>query len=871
MNHGDILNGAIWTDGPVGQVGKIISNNQTITKLPVLTETLSGENTITFPQDNTLTLDGSNTCVNYALHNSEHLVIGDRQMGSGNSLEFDTGVILESDSYHAIASLPSYALDFDGVDDTVGLAPYDGFLPSSDFTIEFWIYLRDLVSDQMIYYQGIDGMGGNVSIYTKTIDYGNFDGHTLTLAISGDSGFVEIPAQIGSSVGGVIQPGSPPFYQDQWIHYSASFDSNAQFVTIKINDQFSNFENAMLKTPTFNGPAFLGSNQSTTEFFNGLIASFRIWDKHLISEDKIQQAINNNFIAQEPGLRVYYPFYENSGTQLHDISGLNDGIIYNPNNDPDTWVSGVPGGAIDSFSNTQTITYDPQPIMYVDINASGGNNGSDWANAFNHLSDAIAAIGIGGEIQMAEGLYQQAANTIISGYTNVTHYIDNPLTIKGGFPSGGGLQHSSNPTVLDGSGIYPMFFLDDTIYLEGLTIQNTFAANSAIFANAELVLRDVRIINNIGTSSSNDALNATGAVIKGTDITLINTEVSGNQNKGVNGGAIYGSNINLINSTVSNNVLNGRQFFVQQGNAQRYIKYGYGGGIFANGNVSLINSQVQSNTINVSLTAGDVTTGDLVFIAQGGGINASGTVFMVNSMVNTNLLTPDGFQTFLEGGGIHAGQLDIKNSVLWQNDSGNSNTEDDFNHLSALLTAENSLITLMNPVGNNNIDATVIDFDPMFTNDFRLAVGSILIDAGDNSFLPTDVYDLDQNGEFNEPHPIDLDDKVRISGNSVDIGAYEFQQNYYVSGQLTGLFDGNSLVLQNNNTDELPLTDNGAFAFAMPVDVGAKYIVSIFQAPTNPIQPCTINNSDGTITDHDIIDVVVICEAGNDLIFRNGF
>jgi hypothetical protein len=91
-----------------------------------------------------------------------------------------------------------------------------------------------------------------------------------------------------------------------------------------------------------------------------------------------------------------------------------------------------------------------------------------------------------------------------------------------------------------------------------------------------------------------------------------------------------------------------------------------------------------------------------------------------------------------------------------------------------------------------------------------------------------------------------------------------------VAGQLTGLLTGNEITVQNNS-DQLTLTANGAFAFAQPLNVGDKYTVNILAEPNDPIQPCTVTNETGTITNQDITNVLVSCEAGDDLIFRDGF
>jgi hypothetical protein len=89
-------------------------------------------------------------------------------------------------------------------------------------------------------------------------------------------------------------------------------------------------------------------------------------------------------------------------------------------------------------------------------------------------------------------------------------------------------------------------------------------------------------------------------------------------------------------------------------------------------------------------------------------------------------------------------------------------------------------------LGDGNIDA-----DPVFADaengDYRLMPGSPCIDAADNEAVPADEFDLDEDGDTEEPIPFDLDGNPRFvddpgtedTGHGeppiVDMGAYEFQ------------------------------------------------------------------------------------------------
>jgi len=88
--------------------------------------------------------------------------------------------------------------------------------------------------------------------------------------------------------------------------------------------------------------------------------------------------------------------------------------------------------------------------------------------------------------------------------------------------------------------------------------------------------------------------------------------------------------------------------------------------------------------------------------------------------------------------------------------------------------------------GGGNIDA-----DPLFVDitggDYHLLSGSPCIDIADNTAVPADEYDLDDDEDTEEPVPFDLDGQPRFVDDAgkpdygygetpiVDIGAYEYQ------------------------------------------------------------------------------------------------
>ena len=82
--------------------------------------------------------------------------------------------------------------------------------------------------------------------------------------------------------------------------------------------------------------------------------------------------------------------------------------------------------------------------------------------------------------------------------------------------------------------------------------------------------------------------------------------------------------------------------------------------------------------------------------------------------------------------------------------------------------------------------------------------------------------------------------------------------SYTISGTLSGLASGASVVLQDNNSDNLTLTADGNFTFATQIASGAAYSVTVLTQPTG--QLCSVANASGTATAN-VNNVTVTCGA----------
>ena len=84
------------------------------------------------------------------------------------------------------------------------------------------------------------------------------------------------------------------------------------------------------------------------------------------------------------------------------------------------------------------------------------------------------------------------------------------------------------------------------------------------------------------------------------------------------------------------------------------------------------------------------------------------------------------------------------------------------------------------------------------------------------------------------------------------------------SGTLAGMdltSAGNTITLQDNLGDNLPLNANGTFTFATSVLSGAAYSVTVSSQPPNPAQTCQVLSGTGTIGSANVTGVVVNCNT----------
>ena len=87
-------------------------------------------------------------------------------------------------------------------------------------------------------------------------------------------------------------------------------------------------------------------------------------------------------------------------------------------------------------------------------------------------------------------------------------------------------------------------------------------------------------------------------------------------------------------------------------------------------------------------------------------------------------------------------------------------------------------------------------------------------------------------------------------------GECDGDEQYSVSGVVSGLTSAGPLVIQNNGADNITLTSNTSFTFPQQDD-NTIYFVSVLTQP--PGQTCSVTNNSGTISGANVTNVQLTC------------
>lgn len=266
-----------------------------------------------------------------------------------------------------------------------------------------------------------------------------------------------------------------------------------------------------------------------------------------------------------------------------------------------------------------------------------------------------------------------------------------------------------------------------------------------------------------------------------TVVSVIDSTITRNRASS-DGGGIYNANgtFRIVRSTISSNWAGSDGGGIFSGGDRGNIdvdsskilgnRASTGGGIY---NQAAINNSSHLFTLNNSIVVGNVATG------RGGGIYSYGQhsqFDLSNSTVTANEAGTEGSGVWT-GGSRNLDEFFVRNVIVALN------VNDDYRGATKRryglfpLNGDPMFVRNPNDGGDGWIDNPDTSVDEAANNnygDLRLRVGSPAIDMGETDRMHLDQADLDGDGDTSERLPYDLDDNLRVVGDAVDLGAYEF-------------------------------------------------------------------------------------------------
>lgn len=385
--------------------------------------------------------------------------------------------------------------------------------------------------------------------------------------------------------------------------------------------------------------------------------------------------------------------------------------------------------------------------LYVDINATGANDGSSWADAYTDARDAFIYTTPNAEIWVAQGTYIKNS----TDRNTVFGWDKDSIRVYGGFIGNETMRDQrdwiANPTIFSGD-----------IGVAGDNSDNAYTTFVGPIGDVTFALIDgVKITGGNSDGNSYPDYNTVGGAMnidtEVDHIVIKNVEVYGNYAREGAAFSAYGASgedcrISLENVIAHNNIGSSCTFGHFRASAVASII------------LEMSNCLIYAN--NSVLTNTD--KGTVLFLGGNANVANALDATITNCTFANNNFTPghpSKGMIRLYNQTNAPSSLTFTNNICYGNDiveitSRNSNN----------VSEPFPTVVLNNNILENGIDFTAttnnnaIISDPLFNNDYSLQTGSPAIDAGTTVGVTIPLIDLAGNN--------------RINGLEIDLGAYEY-------------------------------------------------------------------------------------------------
>lgn len=484
-----------------------------------------------------------------------------------------------------------------------------------------------------------------------------------------------------------------------------------------------------------------------------------------------------------------------SGTLINVPSGSTDTLLITglvSNTIYDIYIRAYCNGTPSGYTQ---FTFGFRNTIYVNDNATGGNTGFDWTNAFTSLETALSASYNGSEIWVAEGVYKPTMNNrnstflitrddikLFGGFNGTeTNVNERDLTSNESILSGD-LNGDDTGVSFTGNGraenVYHVLTIGgNRLIIDGIVVEGGQAdaeANDERFGagifwvnsiqQGQFTINNSKLRNNVAVGGA--GIYSRYAAGAGGDVNLNFIKVIGcTFNNNI---ATYGAGVYTINGSSRYGATIANSLFYANTTMDRGTDLGFTGSsawVRANSIASSVTSKFFNNTFvdNLDIGTRASTERGTLSVSKNSQFQTTHITRLSNNIFYDNKGASNTITKALtRGHTTAANNIFIKNSI----------DEDNFSNIASGLKINTS------------------NANPLFTssasNDYSLTSGSPAVDMGEN---------VDVEGF------VDLLGNQRIFNTTVDIGAYEYFTSLLLAPRafLQGAILSSSTMLMNDD------------------------------------------------------------------------